>query len=32
MAICGSVAPHPIADAAGDVECHLYGAVAAPAA
>ena len=32
MAICGSVAPHPIADAAGDVECHLYDAAAAPAA
>jgi len=32
MAICGSVAPRPIADAAGDVECHLYGAAAAPAA
>jgi len=29
LAICGSVAPHPIADAAGDVECHLYGAAAA---
>jgi peptide/nickel transport system ATP-binding protein len=32
MAICGSVAPRPIADAAGDVECHLYDAAAAPAA
>src|SRR5216683_3275694 len=29
MAICRSVAPHPIADAAGDVECHLYDAAAA---
>jgi peptide/nickel transport system ATP-binding protein len=32
MAICRGTAPPPVADASGDVECHLYGAAAAPAA
>ena len=29
MAVCRSVAPRPLADAAGRVECHLYGDAAA---